>query len=284
MNPLVTVGIPTYSNPEGLRRTLDCITNQSYKDLDILIADNCSPDPRVQEVIKEFKDPRIRNFRHETNIGVDKNYRFVIDIAVGKYFMFAQDDDWWSPDYIKNLVEGLEREPEAPVGACPSRYLGSNGVESEPHPLNNISVYKTVGCGDMGFICMGMWRREAFKRCEVRLPVYVLGGDHMTVAHAIMAYGDPVIVPSEQYVKGYREGRFQICFNNDFWYSFRSWFWLMKVLVLSNQIPAQRKILLPFVAITNLARACAITGVQVVIGMPDNPVKRMVQKRFFGAN
>ncbi|MBU4370171.1 glycosyltransferase [Patescibacteria group bacterium] len=40
---LVSVGIPTYNRPESLRRTLECITSQTYKNLEIIISDNCSP-------------------------------------------------------------------------------------------------------------------------------------------------------------------------------------------------------------------------------------------------
>ena len=50
--PLVTVGIPTYNRPEGLERTLACITQQTYPNLEIIISDNCSPGPEVGEVIK----------------------------------------------------------------------------------------------------------------------------------------------------------------------------------------------------------------------------------------
>ena len=40
--PLVTVGIPTYNRPKGLERTLQCILNQTYANLEIIISDNCS--------------------------------------------------------------------------------------------------------------------------------------------------------------------------------------------------------------------------------------------------
>jgi glycosyltransferase involved in cell wall biosynthesis len=286
-SPLVSIGIPTYNNPDGLKKTLDCITNQTYKNLEIIVSDNCSEDPEVQYIISEYaaKDPRIKPYLQLRNIEVDGNYRFVIDRAKGEYFMFAQDDDWWSPGYITFLVLELELNPDAPVAACPSRYSMGNGNQSKVHNLEHLSLLNIVGNGDLGLVCMGLWRKEAFKNYEVRLPVYVLGGDHITVAHALMATGKIVVVSTEEYVKGYKPGRFQVCFENDFWYSFRSWYWLLKTLIESPYLTPRRKLGIPAVALTNFIRACAITGVQCIIQLPeDNPIRKKVQQKFFGAN
>ncbi|MBK7374561.1 MAG: glycosyltransferase [Chitinophagaceae bacterium] len=52
--PLVTVGIPTYNRPGGLERTLACITVQTYANLEIIVSDNCSADPRVLPVLEKI--------------------------------------------------------------------------------------------------------------------------------------------------------------------------------------------------------------------------------------
>jgi glycosyltransferase involved in cell wall biosynthesis len=285
MTPLVTVCIPTYNNPDGLKRTLECITHQSYQNLRILISDNCSEDPWVQEVIWSYaSDKRVCSYQQEINIGVDKNYSFLIDNTTSPYFMFAQDDDWWSRDYIRELVTALEANPESPVAICPTQYKTADGKLSELHDMKHLSLFSITGSGDTGFVCMGVWRTEAFRKCVVRLPVYVLGGDHVTVAQAMLGGGPITIVDSERYIKGYKEGRFGICFKNDFWYSFRSWYWLIKILVQSSHISFAKKLWIPLIAFPNLCRACAITGVQIVTTLPDNPLKAYLKKQFFGAN
>ena len=77
--PLVSVGIPTYNRPDGLRRTLECITGQTYRNLEIIVSDNCSPNPDADKVGKEFaqKDPRIQYFRQKENTG-GFNFKFVL--------------------------------------------------------------------------------------------------------------------------------------------------------------------------------------------------------------
>lgn len=105
--PLVSVGIPTYNRPEGLRRTLECITGQTYKNLEIIISDNCSPGPETETVVREFmdRDNRIHYYRQEKNRGPDFNFKFVLEKATGEYFMWAADDDEWDQRFIEVCSE-----------------------------------------------------------------------------------------------------------------------------------------------------------------------------------
>ncbi len=108
--PLVTVGIPTYNRPAGLERTLDCITRQTYTNLEIIVSDNCSTDPEVLQVIQKYagNDKRITYKVQETNISLVPNFQYLIDHANGKYFMWAADDDQWDPDFIERCAHAME--------------------------------------------------------------------------------------------------------------------------------------------------------------------------------
>jgi glycosyltransferase involved in cell wall biosynthesis len=107
---LVSVGIPTYNRAEGLRRTLQCITAQTYANLEILVSDNCSPAPETERVTREFmaSDPRIRYVRQPEGLGVSGNFRFVLKQAGGEFFMWAADDDEWDPDFVRQCVRGFD--------------------------------------------------------------------------------------------------------------------------------------------------------------------------------
>ena len=288
MSPLVSVCIPTYNNPGGLRGTLRNITGQTYTNLEIIVSDNCSPDPGVQEVIREFAetDTRIHPYRQDVWVNVNENYRFVRGKATGKYMMFAQDDDWWSRSFIEKLVEGLEANPDKAAAICPSQYVTSTGETSGVYDMHGLSPYWAVGNGKLGFICMGIWRCEMFVRYEAHLEVHVLGGDHITAAHMLMVHNGIVVADSENYYKGFKKTRFAWCFqNHDSLYMFRTWYHLMRILITSPYIPVHRKILLPVVGVTNLLRACAVFSVQVLLRLPEgNWVRKIVQHRFFGTN
>ena len=104
--PLVSVGIPTYNRPEGLRLTLLCITSQTYKNLEIIISDNCSPGLDTKKVAHEYikKDFRIKYICQDKNMGSTFNIKYVLEQATGEYFMWAADDDEWNEYYIESLI------------------------------------------------------------------------------------------------------------------------------------------------------------------------------------
>lgn len=119
-HPLVSIGIPTYNRPEGLHRTLTCLTEQTYHNIEIIVSDNCSPDTKVQEVAHEFteKDPRVKYFRQEENKGPSPNFKFVLAQASGQYFMWASDDDEWEKEFVHVGIKTLLDKPEFDAWFC----------------------------------------------------------------------------------------------------------------------------------------------------------------------
>jgi glycosyltransferase involved in cell wall biosynthesis len=107
--PLVSVGVPTYNRPEGLRRTLSCLTAQTYPNLEIIVGDNGSAGDESQRIALEFAqtDPRIRYHRHAANLGPGFNFKFVLREATGDYFFWAADDDEWHPEFVAFCVENI---------------------------------------------------------------------------------------------------------------------------------------------------------------------------------
>jgi glycosyltransferase involved in cell wall biosynthesis len=106
-SPLVSVGIPTYNRPDGLVRTLESITHQSYKNLEIIISDNCSPGTETINVVKQYirQDNRIKYYNQSENRGSFYNFEFVLEKANGDYFMWAADDDEWDLMYIYECMK-----------------------------------------------------------------------------------------------------------------------------------------------------------------------------------
>jgi glycosyltransferase involved in cell wall biosynthesis len=104
--PLVSVGIPTFNRPVGLRRTLQLICRQTYQNLEILVSDNASPGPETERVVREFSeaDARVRYFRQPENFGPLANFRFVLTKASGDYFMWAADDDEWDASFVETCL------------------------------------------------------------------------------------------------------------------------------------------------------------------------------------
>ncbi|TWB59187.1 glycosyltransferase family 2 protein [Bradyrhizobium sacchari] len=151
-NSLVTVGIPTYNRPEKLARALDLICCQSHGNLQILVSDNASEDPRVAEVVQDRmrSDPRVSYHRHETNLGPLANFRSLIDEVAGEFFLWAADDDRWEPFFIARCVNELERDPSLALCQMEGQYEVTDGLfeffaEGEAfYDFSSASAYERV--------------------------------------------------------------------------------------------------------------------------------------------
>lgn len=110
---LVSVGIPTFNRPEGLNEALECISNQSYSNLEIIVADNASTHPDVIKILKKWKekDKRIRYIRHPSNLGPLRNFNSVLMESTGEYFMWAADDDLRETWFIARCLEKFAEYP-----------------------------------------------------------------------------------------------------------------------------------------------------------------------------
>lgn len=107
-NPQVTIGIPTYNRASGnLGRVIERALGQSYRNIEVIVSDNCSSD-NTAEIVQSFKDSRLRYFRQENNIGANMNFNFCLNRAEGEYFLLFHDDDMIDQDFIEACISALE--------------------------------------------------------------------------------------------------------------------------------------------------------------------------------
>jgi glycosyltransferase involved in cell wall biosynthesis len=107
-SPLVSIGVPTFNRPKGLQKAISAILRQSYKNIEIIVSDNCSPTKETSEVVARFlkEDSRVKYFTQPENQGILNNFYFVLRQAKGNYFMWAADDDeWQGNDFLETLIK-----------------------------------------------------------------------------------------------------------------------------------------------------------------------------------
>jgi glycosyltransferase involved in cell wall biosynthesis len=114
-NPLVTIGIPTFNRAaRNLRKVIERSLEQTYRNVELIISDNCSSD-HTPELVRSIEDPRLRYFRQEVNIGPNNNFNFCLQQAKGEYFLLFHDDDMIDEDFIEACISSLK--PGETVGA-----------------------------------------------------------------------------------------------------------------------------------------------------------------------
>ncbi len=109
-NPLVSVVVPVYKNPEWVQNALDSLVKQSYPNLEILVVNDGSPDG-CDLVAEEFckEDQRIRVF-HRENGGVSAARNLALEEASGEYVTFLDSDDTLESDHIETMVHTAIKE------------------------------------------------------------------------------------------------------------------------------------------------------------------------------
>jgi glycosyltransferase involved in cell wall biosynthesis len=143
--PLVSVGIPAYNKPEGLRKTLEHITGQTYKNLEIIVSDDGSINTEIKMVVEEFQktDSRIHFYRHDTNKGQIHNYNFVLERATGEYFMLAADDDIFELSYIEECLNIMNKRNDVVAVTMEVQYFNGTHffeVFHESAPYYNMNL------------------------------------------------------------------------------------------------------------------------------------------------
>jgi glycosyltransferase involved in cell wall biosynthesis len=105
--PKVSVILTSYNHEKYLAEALQSVLDQTFTDFELLIFDDGSQD-RSQEILRSFRDPRIRLFLHEENRGPTICLKEVMAETVGQYVAIHHSDDAWLPEKLAKQVEFLE--------------------------------------------------------------------------------------------------------------------------------------------------------------------------------
>jgi len=107
--PVVSVLIPVYNGARFLNTAIQSVLNQTYQNFELILCDNASTDT-TPEIIKSFKDIRIRYHRNARNLGLIPNWNRAFSLAQGKYIKILPADDVLYPEALNTQVKILEND------------------------------------------------------------------------------------------------------------------------------------------------------------------------------
>ena len=112
--PLVSILIGTYNQSSIIAETIQSIFDQTYRNIEIIISDDCSKDdtPGILKRITEG-DPRVSLHIQPKNLGITENYNFLATIAKGDFVATFAGDDIMMPRKIELQVAALQSNPNA---------------------------------------------------------------------------------------------------------------------------------------------------------------------------
>ena len=196
--PKISVIVPIYNVEKYLNRCIDSITNQTYKNLEIILVDDGSPD-NCGKICDEYagNDSRIRVV-HKANGGSSSARNAGLDIMTGEYVMFVDSDDYIAPDCVEYLFGLMDRfSAKICIGDYEATDSGRYEFGQNPERVEQISgkeaVERQFGKDTLQYVspCAKLYARRLF--AKLRFPEGRLIDDEGTMYRALYAC-DKVVV------------------------------------------------------------------------------------------
>ena len=198
MKDLITVVIPIYNVEKYLERCIKSIINQTYKNIEVLLVNDGSPD-NSKEIMEKYKenDKRIKCF-YKKNGGLSDTRNYAINIASGKYICFIDGDDYIENTFVEKLYNKII-EDKSDLAWCNFNLVNDDGKYDEII-INDKNIYDF----EMPSACNKLYNVDIFKKNNIYFPVGIWYEDLATT---------PRILFSTNKISWVNEGLYNYYFN-----------------------------------------------------------------------
>ena len=170
--PEVSIGLVTYNRSHIIKRAIESILNQSYKDFELIISDDNSKD-ETEKIVKGFmnQDSRIRYIK-QTNVGMTQNFLEVLKQATTEYFTWLCDDDYFHPDFLEKAIAVMKSDSSISICCGTTRFFRQTNLSDRFEylrldsncPINRVvSYYKNV---NSNIILYGIMRTPEIRNLD----------------------------------------------------------------------------------------------------------------------
>lgn len=192
----VSVIVPVYNNEKYIKKCINSIRTQTWKDLEILVIDDGSSDDsgNILEKLAET-DTRIRLI-HQKNAGVAAARNKGLDLSSGTYLVFVDGDDFLAPDYIEKFLI-CAREKNAELVICGLTYVDETGKTLKKIiPGTYKRFVKEEWTARISAVCSHFYKRSLWEKYQVRFQDGERGED-MPISLLFSALCDKICTLSE---------------------------------------------------------------------------------------
>lgn len=188
--PAISIIVPIYNMEHLMRRCIDSLLAQTFTDYELLLIDDGSKDGSWS-ICQEYarKDARISIY-HKENGGLSDARNYGLSKAIGKYTIFADPDDWVSPEGLDCLYATAERE-QADMTMCDlyrEDEYSRHYVCQRPQSLQAEDVLKELFANIQGFTVNKLIRRDVYTRFGISYPKGIYGCEDQYTMAAILLH------------------------------------------------------------------------------------------------
>lgn len=126
---MVTVIIPNFNHALYLQERIDSVLNQTFREMEVIILDDCSTDNSKEEIEKYREHPKVKviEYNQENSGSVFKQWKKGIELANGEYIWIAESDDYASPLFLEKMVPFLKSNPTLGLAYCDAYIVSGSG-------------------------------------------------------------------------------------------------------------------------------------------------------------
>lgn len=190
---LVSIAMATYNGEEFLREQLESIYNQTYKNLEIIVTDDCSKDGTA-EILEEYKQKYgLKYYINEQNSGFVKNFEKVISLCSADYIALCDQDDIWLPNKIEILMKEINNYSmicsdltliDSDGNVVLPSFRDNNNYSHKK--MDNNKLLLSFKCFALG--CCTLFKKELLNN-SLPFPDYVVSHDWWLALHAYRLNG-----------------------------------------------------------------------------------------------
>lgn len=186
--PKVSVLIPNYNHTPYLRQRIDSVLQQTYKDIEVIILDDCSTD-NSKGIIEEYRSNNLVKHivYNEANSGSTfKQWQKGISLAQGDYIWIAESDDWCEHTLLEALVSGVVENDNIVISYCGSvvvneyqeiLYTSTSKKMAEVFDGTSFIKSQLLESNVIFNASMAIFHKNAFKEISLEFTDYKFCGD-----------------------------------------------------------------------------------------------------------
>lgn len=145
---LITIILPAYNGAKWIEKSIQSVLSQSFKDFEFIIINDGSNDNTESIVLRLASlDNRIKYFKNDNNLGVQRTRNISLEKAQGKYIAeIDQDDEWVDNDKLKKQFEFLENNEDYVLVGTGVIVVDDKGIEIARYlmPENDLDIRKKI--------------------------------------------------------------------------------------------------------------------------------------------
>jgi glycosyltransferase involved in cell wall biosynthesis len=146
MTPKISIIVPVYNVEKYIHCCVNSILEQSFKDFECILVDDCSPDncPKICDEYKNI-DNRIQVVHKKQNAGSPQARKTGFEVSKGNYILFIDSDDWIEPDMLEKMYEkAITNNYDIVISNCFHNYNNTQTNYKTPELQDKISILKYI--------------------------------------------------------------------------------------------------------------------------------------------